>query len=498
MFARKYVPACFEWSVGGRWRRNKKQFDYDVESRAVLFNNYSMDLICMIFAQRMTSEFKKLDAHGNFLGHAMQKFGYERYINWRNKPVRNVRTGELLEPNLYIAIDAKSHDSSRTRKHKIIAMSLIRGCFPRGGVVDKFFFAMTYNLCNLKVVTPGGYTYLFQDGNPSGTPWTSWIATLTNWIDWCCIRHRCPHLKGIAIEVAIAGDDTEIKAHLPAGEQIDWGKVAKWAKKNCSLDIPIEEWAFEEFDSTKHVLRGQVDSEKVSFLKVSATNKYNGTHQMKHFANKDLAPKTVLKKGFCPLDNLVALTSVHSDAPEMREMIAHRLFQYFNRRDPTAGKDDRAEMESYEKRVWEENCKANRSYSLDKFMDRYKTKAHPGEPARRHWPIDNDLLHHAWKFYKTYGWVEKDLRIAALQELPFEFCGLPREPGMHLAPASEAGRFLWGSPALSFPLALPEGEVGKKGRLRPHGAEGGAWAQFKARAGPRHLGLAKRLASKPK
>jgi hypothetical protein len=157
MFARKYVPACFEWSVGGRWRRNKKQFDYDVESRAVLFNNYSMDLICMIFAQRMTSEFKKLDAHGNFLGHAMQKFGYERYINWRNKPVRNVRTGELLEPNLYIAIDAKSHDSSRTRKHKIIAMSLIRGCFPRGGVVDKFFFAMTYNLCNLKVVTPGGY-----------------------------------------------------------------------------------------------------------------------------------------------------------------------------------------------------------------------------------------------------------------------------------------------------------------------------------------------------
>jgi hypothetical protein len=69
------------------------------------------------------------------------------------------------------------------------------------------------------------------------------------------------------MEVIIAGDDTEVKASIPEGETVKWHLVARWAKKHCSLDIPIEEWCFDEFDDTADDLVNQCDKEKVSFFK---------------------------------------------------------------------------------------------------------------------------------------------------------------------------------------------------------------------------------------
>jgi hypothetical protein len=460
IFTREYYPACFEWMVGGRWRRNKSPHDDNAESRAVLYNVFSMDLITMLFSQPLTNAFKKLDGGFNFLGHSMQKLGYERYVRWKNEEIM-CPDGTTAEPNIFIAIDAKSHDSSRTRKHKVIVLSLIRACFPKSGLVDRVFFAITYNLCNLKVVTPGGFTYLLQDGNPSGTPLTSWISTLSNWIDWCCIRHFCPHLRRrdgskYPMEVIIAGDDTEVKASIPEGETVKWHLVARWAKKHCSLDIPIEEWCFDEFDDTADDLVNQCDKEKVSFLKVSVTGGQGGTHQMKHFANKDLAPKTILRgKKFCSVGNLRALMNVHCDSSEMRQVLALRYFQLMNGRDPGTQKGDKQEMRNYRRIVVKKNNVANRSYTLAKFFSRYHQEPHAGEPFSKNYPELGNMRHRGEVLRRRYGFKRNSVERAVTKSLPLEFSGLPFRPEGKIIRADGAHAPLKGRGALPFPLSDP-------------------------------------------
>jgi hypothetical protein len=455
-FGLDFRPAVFEWLVGGRWRRNKREFDDKLESRAVLFNCFSMDLINMIYAQPLTMAIKKIDAGANFLGHAMQKLGYERYVAWRRADVYNVDDDTKHIPNVFIAIDAKSHDSSRTYKHKSIVMSIIRSCFPKSKFVDRHFYAITHNLCNLKVVTPGGFTYLFEDGNPSGTPFTSWISTLSNWIDWCCIRFYCPFLRDkdgvrIAIEVIVAGDDTEVKAYVPPGTNVDWGAVAEWAKKNCSLDIPFEEWSFIDVGECKGDLSCHVDTEAISFLKVSVINEVEGTHQIKHLANKDLAPKTVLKKKFQPIDHFFSLLSVHSEDPRLRNFLAKRYFQKIRMRDPIDGVDDR-ELANYNLIIRNRANLANRSYSIRKFFSFYTRGKHPGRPGSFDHNNGESPSAQLNRMSKNHGFKMFDLLMANDRDLEYEFTGLDARDGSTIESVENSKRFYLGFDARRYPF----------------------------------------------
>jgi hypothetical protein len=455
-FGLDYRPAVFEWLVGGRWRRNKKLNDDALESRAVLFNVFSMDLINMLYAQPLTMAIKKLDAGSNYLGHAMQKLGYERYIAWKRADVYNVDTDTSHAPNVFIAIDAKSHDSSRTYKHKSIVMSLIRGCFPESSFVDRHFYAITHNLCNLKVVTPGGFTYLFEDGNPSGTPFTSWISTLSNWIDWCCIRYFCPHLRDndglrIALEVIVAGDDTEVKAFVPDDVEIDWEAVAIWAKTNCSLDIPFEEWSFKEVEDCEGELVDHLKTEAVSFLKVSIFNECEGTHQIKHFANKDLCPKTVLKKRFQPVDHFLSLISVHSEDPRMRQFIAKRYFQNVYYRDPIIGQDDEILLD-YENHIRQEANQSNRSFDLKKFFSFYQRGKHPGKPDLFMEKNGESTKSQMNRLQRNHGFTMYDLLMISKRKLSYEFYGLDSRDGSDIDIVENSKRYYKGFDARRYPF----------------------------------------------
>jgi len=454
-FGMDFRPAIFEWLVGGRWRRNKKSSDDQLESRAVLFNCFAMDLIGMLYAQPLTMAMKKMDAGMNFLGHAMQKLGYERYISWKMSDVLNVDTETYHKPNVFIAIDAKSHDSSRTYKHKGIVMSLLRSCFPASDFVDRHFYAITHNLCFLKVVTPGGFTYLFEDGNPSGTPFTSWISTLSNWIDWCCIRHFCPYLRDndgvrIAMEVIVAGDDTEVKAFVPDGVVIDWPAVADWAMVNCSLDIPYDDWSFKEVEQLQGDISEHIDTEAVSFLKVSLVNTCEGTHQIKHLANKDLCPKTVLKRSFQPVDHFYSLISVHSEDPRLRDFLSRRYFQRVHERDPVQGADDSLVLE-YRSRIRKEANKSNRSFSLRKFFNFYTRGRHPGKPDT-FWENNGESAKvQLNRLKKNHGFNMHDLLKISKSELSFEFHGLDARDGSEMESLANSKRYYKGFDARRYP-----------------------------------------------
>lgn len=304
-----------KWTIGGRWRRNKKFEDDSPESRIVIFCSFIFDMLCKVYQEPVSRGMRKMDLGFNAYACPTTKTGWQRLLKFRNGVDHHGRKMARF------ACDPKSHDSTRTDLHKEVVFSLLRACFPQGKQASNHFFAMLWAHNNINLVTPGRFMYLLRHGNPSGTVWTSQISTLSNWVDWCYIRFHYEPFKEFrdCISLNILGDDTEVYVPEQYLSTIDFEDLSKWCKDNCSLDLPSDEFHIRDIDQSA------IGADCASFLKVGFDKDNLPGQPRKDIANKDLCPKKFRSDVHKVSKHITDLCSAVSLSPVTREFLVKRL-----------------------------------------------------------------------------------------------------------------------------------------------------------------------------
>jgi len=105
-----------------------------------------------------------------------------------------------------IEADLKRYDQSVTEEQIVAAFALLRGCYPEGDDVDLLFLHHCAGFIFKTIVTPGGFMYRLSKGIATGSPFTSSIGTIVNWMNWSRISDSLGFESNRLIRVY--GDDT--------------------------------------------------------------------------------------------------------------------------------------------------------------------------------------------------------------------------------------------------------------------------------------------------
>jgi len=196
------------WQVGGRPRRQdvgKLQEGEIAESRIVLMGDFPSSLISGLFAQIYTAAAKK-EVVGrpdveNFMGQAVSDGQWTRIK-------RFVKPGTPV-----IELDWAKFDSTVIESAMVAGFCLIRSCFPTSKVIDKLFVYMMSGVIYKHIAIKGRFIYVVSRGVPSGTPWTSILDTVVNWILLNYVLMETDLFGGLGVDdykLGVAGDDTLI------------------------------------------------------------------------------------------------------------------------------------------------------------------------------------------------------------------------------------------------------------------------------------------------
>jgi hypothetical protein len=128
------------------------------------------------------------------------------------------------------------YDSTLKREHILAAFCIFRECFPDGTAWDNRFYYMMSGILHKNLAMPGGLVFQFQDGMPSGTPWTSLMNSLVNWLVIRDILDRCYDGDASIVKIQTGGDD--FKLSFPPGSNIDMNLFSQVAKDVHGMELP--------------------------------------------------------------------------------------------------------------------------------------------------------------------------------------------------------------------------------------------------------------------
>uniref|UniRef100_A0AAU7YTA7 RNA-dependent RNA polymerase n=1 Tax=Conidiobolus non-segmented RNA virus 2-1 TaxID=3233686 RepID=A0AAU7YTA7_9VIRU len=193
--ARKPHADTSLWMCGAREKRNDVDNGDPIKSRLILMPETAPALVSSMYSQPV----------GDLIAH------HESPIHIGTKSGRNAHESfcKLFDPCEYtIAADWKSFDSCVSEHLIVGAFMIIRSMFPDGDDVDNHFLYFMSSMVFKNVVTPGGYVYRIRRGLPSGSPWTSVIGSLVNWLVLYTTLSGLmnPH-DANQIPLALCGDD---------------------------------------------------------------------------------------------------------------------------------------------------------------------------------------------------------------------------------------------------------------------------------------------------
>lgn len=191
------------WSVGGRNRLQKQNEDGPLRSRFLLMPEAPNKIFGLAYAQPVydalgiinwgdaTNEIRigGNDFHGNY---------YKWSDEILNKPYHDGKE-----------LDIKGHDLFTIEKSMVVAFGILRACYPDGEDVDRHFFFFMSGFIFKNVVVPGRFCYRVLKGIPTGSPFTSIIVSLVNWVNWSSTLVK--YFGETAAEdsyVKVFGDDT--------------------------------------------------------------------------------------------------------------------------------------------------------------------------------------------------------------------------------------------------------------------------------------------------
>jgi len=166
-----FVPDVSLWSCGGRGKYSMGAVPgTPLKSRLVLMPETPSTLVESAFSQPLTDMFSKVGGDV-MIGSKFSSQGYMRLLD---------RFSGFSHCKAY---DWSGFDS-RVREDMIVAaFGIMRACFyGNDSELDNVFLRFISHFLVKRVVTPGGWLYTLAKGVPSGSPFTSLVDSLVNWM----------------------------------------------------------------------------------------------------------------------------------------------------------------------------------------------------------------------------------------------------------------------------------------------------------------------------
>lgn len=231
------------WSVGGRARKQDMSKGKPPESRMVLMPELPNSLIAGVIAQPIIKAMKK----ETLLNPECESFmGQDVTLGGWNRIKQFVAPGVPV-----LELDWSRFDSSVIENVLVAAFCLLRTCFPQSRKVDKLFLFVMSGTIYKNIAIKQRFIYKITRGIPSGSPLTSLLVTVCNWI---CLNYtlRKSKLFGITsgddYKLAVAGDDTLIAFTNPETFKLEHSdKVTTTFKDYVNLKVDGDDLNFNEW-----------------------------------------------------------------------------------------------------------------------------------------------------------------------------------------------------------------------------------------------------------
>lgn len=240
-------PICDSslWSVGGRARKQDFAKGKAPESRIVLMPEMPNSFIASVIAQPIIKEMKKVlqvsPDKECFMGQDVTLGGWSRIRDFTTPGT------PVLE------LDWKKFDSTIMENVMVASFCLLRTCFPVSKKIDKIFLFVMSSFIYKNIAIKQRFIYKITRGIPSGSPLTSLMVTVCNWV---CLNYvlRKEKLFGINgpddYKLGVAGDDTLIAflKHQEPGFILNSAKeVCDAFDQNCNLKAEPEDLNYNEW-----------------------------------------------------------------------------------------------------------------------------------------------------------------------------------------------------------------------------------------------------------
>lgn len=238
-------PVCDNslWAVGGRARKQDLAKGKRPESRIVLMPETPNSMIASVISQPIIKAMKLVSANFPdcecFMGQDVTLGGWKRIK-------------EFTTPGTpVLELDWSRFDSTVMENVMVAAFCLLRTCFPESAKIDKLFLFVMSSFVYKNVAIKQRFIYRITRGVPSGSPLTSLVVTLCNWI---CLNYvlRKKQLFGITgpddYKLAVAGDDTLIAFTNPSKFKMEDAKYVtdcfeQLTNLRCDpSDLNFNEW----------------------------------------------------------------------------------------------------------------------------------------------------------------------------------------------------------------------------------------------------------------
>lgn len=213
------------WSCGGREKPNTHlQPGEAIRSRLVLMPETPSTLLESAFSQPLTAMFKHVKGDVA-IGTEITNAGFERLVK-KFAPFSHCK-----------AYDWSQFDSRVREDMLVVAFGVLRACYygPEEHLDNLFLRFMSHTLVK-QVVTPGGWYYTLTQGVPSGSPFTSILDSVCNWLVLVDLELQfCNKKDVLKNRRSVYGDDFVQGWGVPAPHETvfrslaysRWGFIAK-------------------------------------------------------------------------------------------------------------------------------------------------------------------------------------------------------------------------------------------------------------------------------
>uniref|UniRef100_A0A2V0RBY3 RdRp n=1 Tax=viral metagenome TaxID=1070528 RepID=A0A2V0RBY3_9ZZZZ len=252
------------WSLGGRERKIDITAR-DIESRAVLMPETPVAIVAAALVKPiqeglLLSNFldKSLEC---YMGQPLTDGGWDRISQF------------MVPGKLGIEIDWSKFDSTVIEQAMVASFRILRSCYPPGKDTDKLFIYVMSGTIYKNVALKQRFIYRLRKGLPSGTPFTSVLGTLCNWV-LLNYMIRSQKLFGVNepgdYSLAVAGDDTLIRINktvtkddfVPTAEEL-----VDIAKRTTNLDLDLDDLLVGYFEYSAHEFSQKTQDQNFSILK---------------------------------------------------------------------------------------------------------------------------------------------------------------------------------------------------------------------------------------
>jgi hypothetical protein len=195
-----YDTTC--WTLGGRARRQKLHKDGPLRGRIIMMPEGPNKIMGLSYASKIYDGLGRIN-YGNFknecqIGRNDFHGNYYKYDEYFNS--LGVNTFEC---------DISKHDAGAAEKQMVVAFGLIRACFPPSDKTDRRFIYLMSGTIFKNLLLPGRLIYRLSKSIPSGSPFTSILTTLVNWLNWSVlITNNVERKYTTKIRLNLFGDDT--------------------------------------------------------------------------------------------------------------------------------------------------------------------------------------------------------------------------------------------------------------------------------------------------